>query len=256
MTSRSPDATLSGVRGRTREVLADVRGAPDEAQVHRLVQLTLPVARRVAREYRDRGVEEEDLVQVASEALVKAVRRFRPERGDDLLSYAVPTIRGEIRHYFRDAGWQVRPPRRVQELQWAVTRVTERLRQQLGREPGDSEVLDELGTDEASYREAQATYGLFRGTSLDEPVHDAEGQPVARIALLPADPQDTELAEDRMDLLRSIETLDHRDRRVLRLRFVDDLTQREIGEVLGVTQVTVSRWLERILRTLRGGLST
>ena len=242
-------------RRRTREVLDGVVGAPDERQLRQLVTLNLPVARRVAREYRDRGIEDEDLFQVASEALVKAVRRFRPERGDDLLGYAVPTIRGEIRHHFRDAGWQIRPPRRLQELQWAISRATERLRQQLGREPEDAEVREALDVDETSYREARSTFGLFRGVSLDEPVRDGEDQDVPRVATLAAEPEEPDTAEVWLDLKRLLVALDPRDRRVLTLRFVDDLTQQEIGEILGVTQVTVSRWLERILTTLRAGLS-
>lgn len=253
-TDSPPRATEHDTRRRrTREVLEGVVGAPDEGQLRQLVTLNLPVARRVAREYRDRGIEDEDLVQVASEALVKAVRRFRPERGGDLLGYAVPTMRGEIRHHFRDAGWQVRPPRRLQELQWAISRATERLRQQLGREPEDAEVRDALEVGDADYREARSTFGLFRGVSLDEPVRDGEDRDVPRVATLAAE-QEEQDTEVWIDLKRLLTALGPRDRRVLALRFVDDLTQQEIGEVLGVTQVTVSRWLERILGTLRTGL--
>ncbi len=240
-------------RRRTRELLEDADGTPNDDTLHEVVMLNLPVARRVAREYRDRGIEEEDLFQVAAEALVKAVRRFRPERGEELLGYAVPTIRGEIRHHFRDSGWQVRPPRRLQELQWAITRASERLQQKLGREPEPVEVCEVLEIDPTSYREARATFGLFRGSSLDEPVTDGEDRDVPRGATLAAEPE-TPDAELWIDLKQLISALDARDRQVLRLRFVDDLTQQEIGEQLGVTQVTVSRWLDRILGTLRSGL--
>ena len=109
-------------------------------------------------------------MQVAYEGLTKAVRRFDPSTRNDLLTYAVPTIRGEVMRHFRDHGWTVRPPRRVQELQWRVNQCIERLEHELGREPRDAEVIEELGIDEKDYREAIEAFGCFQPTSLDQPV--------------------------------------------------------------------------------------
>lgn len=226
---------------------------PDERNqvLARVVVINRGVAEAVAARFRNRGVPQEDLRQVAYEGLTKAVRRFDPQLRHDLLTYAVPTIRGELRRYFRDQGWTVRPPRRVQELQWRVNQVVEHLTQDHGREPTAQEIADGLGTTVAEYREAAEAYGCFRPVSLDQPAgHRTE----TSVGELIADEDAGSSAEARMLLAPVVRRLPERHRRILYLRFFEDLTQEEIGHDLGVTQMQVSRLLSSILGDLRDEL--
>lgn len=223
-----------------------------------VVELNLVVAEAIASRYRGRGVADDDLVQVAFEGLVKAVRRFTPADGRDLLSFAVPTIRGEIRRHFRDRGWVVRPPRRVQELRQRATGCTEQLQREQGRAPTLGEVADRLGTSEGEYREAMAASGCFRPTSLDRPVGRS---PEASTSLgdMFADPAQAhpfDRAEARIMLEPLLARLEGRDRQIVRMRFFEDLTQPEIGRRLGITQAQVSKLLARILSGLRSELES
>ena len=207
------------------------------------------VADAVAARYRNRGTSQEDLQQVAYEGLTKAVRRFDPALGEDLLTYAVPTIRGELQRYFRDQGWSVRPPRRVMELQQNILHSVDELAQRLGREPRDAEVIDRLCVEARDYAEARAAFACKRATSLDQPV-GVDGDSSLG-ALMPGEDREAAAAEARLVLAPALRTLPERDREILYLRFFEDLTQQEIGERLGVTQMQVSRLLTRILTALR-----
>src|SRR3712207_5726355 len=165
-------------RGRlTERLLIQAHGEPEARRRRELldevVLVNRGVAQAVAARYRQRGVAQDDLEQAAYEGLVKAVRKFDPTMGKDLLTYAVPTIRGEIQRYFRDQSWMVRPPRRVQELQWQVNQTIDRLSQELGRDPNEAEVKKELGASDADYRDALAAFGCFQPPSLDQPVMDS-----------------------------------------------------------------------------------
>ncbi len=215
----------------------------------RVVVINRGVAEAVASRFRNRGVPQDDLRQVAYEGLTKAVHRFDPELRNDLLTYAVPTIRGELQRYFRDQGWTVRPPRRIQELQWRVNQVIERLTQDVGREPTEQEIADELGTSVEEYRDAAEAHGCFQPASLDQTVgHQTE----TSLGELIADEDDDDSStEARMILAPVVRRLPERHRRILYLRFFEDLTQEEIGKDLGVTQMQVSRLLSRILGDLR-----
>jgi RNA polymerase sigma-B factor len=223
------------------ELLADV------------VILNAEVAEAVAARYRNRGVPDDDLCQAAYEGLVKAVNRFDPSLKHDLLSYAVPTIRGEVQRYFRDNGWTVRPPRRLQDLQWRLHRAIEELSQELGREPRTTELIERLGIDEDELGEALQAYGSFAPASLDQPVGDS--QTATRGDLIPDERDERSASEARMVLGPVVRALPERDRRILYLRFCEDLTQEEIGAELGVTQMQVSRLLTRIFRDLRRELT-
>lgn len=217
----------------------------------RVVLINRGVADSVAQRYRGRGIPIEDLQQVAYEGLTKAVRRFDPTLRKDLLTFAVPTIRGELQRYFRDLGWTVRPPRRIQELQGRATQSVGRLSQELGREPSATEVADDLGITPDEYRRSEAAVGCFTPTSLDQPAGPATGT----IGDLVADEDETLGASDaRVMLAPVVRNLSERDRRILYLRFFEDRTQSEIGEDLGVTQMQVSRLLSRILGGLRDEL--
>lgn len=226
---------------------------PDEAADLRahVILINRGVAESVAMRYRQRGVPVEDLYQVAYEGLTKAVHRFDPELRNDLLTFAVPTIRGELQRYFRDLGWTVRPPRRIQELQGRANRTQAQLTQELGREPTTDEVAATLGVDPEEYRESEAALGCFSPTSLDQPA----GQATSTIGDLIADEDEShEASEARVMIEPVVRKLSPRDQRIVYLRFFEDRTQSEIGEDLGVTQMQVSRLLSRILSGMRSDL--
>lgn len=223
---------------------ADEKAIRDE-----IIVINRCVAESIARSYNGRGIAADDLRQVAYEGLVKAVHRFRPEEGKDLLSFAVPTIRGEIRKHFRDLGWTVRPPRRLQELQQRINRVSEDLSHRLGRDPEVDEIIESAQIDRSEYDEALQAFGCFRTTSLDQPVAGAEGRSVADSVV--DDDTEVSASEARLTLEPVVRELPARDRRILYLRFYEDRTQAEIGEELGVTQMQVSRLLTGIFGRLR-----
>lgn len=218
-----------------------------------IVCLNIRIARAIAARYRGRGIAIEDLEQIACEGLIKAVQRFDPTLHHDLLSYAVPTIRGELLRSFRDLSWVIRPPRRLQELERRIACAAAELGSQLERGPTSEEVCTHLGIDRTDHREIAAAIRRFRPISLDQPlgVDDATS-----LGELVADSVDLlGVAEDRAVLAPALRELSDRDRRILYLRFVEDRTQREIGEELGVSQMQVSRWLTRIVAQLRHRLT-
>jgi RNA polymerase sigma-B factor len=237
-------------------LLARAAAAETEAERGRLhaevVMLNAEVAEAVASRYRNRGIAFDDLRQAAYEGLVKAVARFDPTLETDLLSYAVPTIRGEVQRHFRDCGWTVRPPRRLQDLQWRLHRAVDELSQDLGREPSTTELTEFLDIDQGELQEAMAAYGSFAPTSLDQPVGTSET--TSRGDLIPDEDREQSASEARLTLAPVVRVLPERDRRILYLRFCEDRTQEEIGEELGVTQMQVSRLLTRIFRDIRDRL--
>lgn len=253
-----PDCGLSRSERseQTAELLRLAHECEDPARAgalrERAVVINRGVAEAVASRYRNRGVPQEDLYQVAFEGLTKAVGRFDPSLRNDLLSYAVPTIRGELQRYFRDQGWTVRPPRRIQETQWRINQAVDQLGHRLGREPEPEEIADEVGLPVEEYREAVAAFGCFQPASLDQPVG---GEASASVGdLLPDEDHETDASEARVTLAPVVRRLSERDRRILYLRFFEDRTQEEIGQDLGVTQMQVSRLLSRILGSLREDL--
>jgi RNA polymerase sigma-B factor len=213
------------------------------------VTLNMPLARSLATRYRGRGIALADLEQVAYYGLIKAVRGFALDRGQDFRSYAVPTIRGELRRHFRDAGWVVRPPRRLQELQPRVWEAEEQLTQRLHRSPRPSEIAAHLEVAEDEVLEALSTDGCFVPASLDMPTTDGDGPVLADRR------GDIDLGYDRAEarilLGPAVRRLKARDRRIIEMRFFEGLTQQKIGEEIGVTQMQVSRLLTRILGDLR-----
>lgn len=253
----SPDSRRSAITNRLLQEAAEARAAGDALEAGRLldevVVVNMTVARGLARRYRGRGIEDEDLEQVAYVALVRAVQQFDPTRGDGFLGYAVPTIRGELRRYFRDNGWMIRPPRRVQELQTRIFAAQSELSMALGRSPSASEMAAHLEVPVDELEEALATEGCFTPTSLDRTVGPDDSE-LTLGSLLGTPDEATEAVEARTVLAPVVRRLSERDRLILRLRFFDDCTQREIAEAIGVTQTQVSRVLTRILRDLRAGL--
>ena len=222
--------------------------AERHAPVEVLIEDNLALARSMAARYRNRGIDLDDLEQVALLGLTKAAQRFDPDAGHDFLSYAVPTIRGELRRHFRDAGWMVRPPRRVQDLQARIATAQRELEAELGRSPRPSEVARHLDEGIDDVVEALSADGCFTPTSLDGTVGDGTS---TLGDLLGADDRAMESAEARVVLDPVVRTLSERDRRIVRLRFFDECTQQEIAEDIGLTQAQVSRVLTRILADLR-----
>lgn len=246
---------------RTTEILDRLKAARErhdteehDRLVEELVLINLGVAHAIAMRYRGRGLNPEDLDQVARLGLVKAAHGFDTSRQNDFLAYAVPTIRGEVRKHFRDQGWMVRPPRRIQELQSRIAAAGAELTQTLGRSPRPSEVAKHLGEDLEEVQDALAADGCFSPSSLDRPAREDGG--TATVGdLIPDDDRDQQAAEARVTLAPVVRRLSARDRRILHLRFFNGWTQEEIARDIGVTQMHVSRLLARILADLREELS-
>jgi RNA polymerase sigma-B factor len=217
-----------------------------------VVVLHMGLARAIAASYRGRGIAEEDLAQAASIALLKAARNFDPSRGVEFLSYAVVTMKGEVKRQFRDFGWMVRPPRSVQKLQGDLSRADAELTHLLGRSPTVDEVARHLDVDPDDVVEALSADGCFTPTSLDLPVGADETGVLGD--LIPGDDSAMNEAEARVMLTPAVRALPERDREVLYLRFFRQQTQAQIAEEIGVSQMQVSRILSRVLSELRGRL--
>lgn len=227
-------------------------GIERQRLIDEVVLLNLRLAESIARHYSGRGVERDDLTQVASLGLVNAAQRFDPSMGKDFVSFAVPTITGEVKRYFRDHGWTVRPPRRIQELHAAISAASAEMAQTLGTSPTPADLADYLDVDVADVLEACASHEYFtvssidyRGSAGDEtPLADALGQ----------DENGFDRADAVVALAPVCRRLRAREQRILYLRYFRGWTQQEIAQELGVTQMQVSRLLARILADLRARL--
>jgi RNA polymerase sigma-B factor len=213
---------------------------PSERQglLDAVIELHLDLAHSEASRYRSRGIALDDLRQVAALALTKAARGYDVTSGHEFLSYAVPTIRGELRKHFRDHGWMIRPPRRIQELQARINVADTELSHRLGRAPRPAEIAEHLQVCPDLVVEALASDGCFVPTSLD---HPAGGSGVTTLGdLLPYDDADHAASEARLLLAPVMQTLAERDRQILAMRFYDGLTQREIAaRILGQLRTRV-----------------
>jgi RNA polymerase sigma-B factor len=215
-----------------------------------LIERYMPLARSLALRYRRASEPLDDLIQVASVGLVKAVDRWDPDRGLAFSSYAVPTILGELRRYFRDSTWDVRPARDLQELCLAVEEAREKLWARLGRSPTVADLAEQLGRAEEEIVEAlQATEGRSV-RSLDAPVHDEEEDSASAGDLIGRHDVEFDRVEAGVTIERLTGVLDERARQILRLRFQEDLLQSEIAEQVGCSQMHVSRIIRSSLEKL------
>jgi RNA polymerase sigma-B factor len=216
-----------------------------------LIERHLALARSLARRYEGRGEPLDDLFQVANLGLIKAIDRFDPERGLSFSSYAVPTMLGELRRYFRDSGWALHVPRGMQELALKVNSAVELLSAKLGRSPSPHQIAEELDLPVEDVLEALATNAAYQTNSIDTPFRssDDEGQSVADT--VGETDQRFEAIEDRVSVAPALKSLPERDRLILHLRFVEDLTQSEIAERIGISQMHVSRLIRRALDQVR-----
>jgi RNA polymerase sigma-B factor len=221
----------------------------DAAAREEIVSRFLPMARRLAQRYRRAGEPTDDLVQVASMGLVKAVERFDVARGASFASYAVPTIEGELKRYRRDTSWAVHVPQRMRERVLEVERATERLGRTLGRSPRTDEVAEYIGLDVTDVLEAAEAATAYDAVSLDAP--QGEDGTASRSDTLGAVESRYDLVEYGASLGPAIRALPARQRAILALRFQQDMTQSEIAAVMGMSQMHVSRLLRQALGRLR-----
>jgi RNA polymerase sigma-B factor len=218
-----------------------------------LVTEHLPVAKHIARRFGHRGEPHDDLVQVATVGLINAVDRFDPERGSDFLSFAVPTIMGEVRKYFRDSSWSVRMPRRLKELHLAINAGSSRLSQNLGRAPTPSELAAHLGLSREEVHEGLAAGNAYHSASLDDLLLAEDSSNSLGNTLGSEDPE-LEVVEQREALHPLLEQLPERERKIVVMRFFGNMTQTQIAEQVGISQMHVSRLLAQTLDRLRNRL--
>ncbi len=254
-------AEVSGhaaVQAETAELFSALAAEEDPAERARLQQrittLNLPVAASIARRYRGRGEDPEDLHQVAALGLLKAVEAYDPTLGREFIVFAVPTISGEVKRHFRDKGWSIRPPRRLQELRPRLGAARSELEQDLGRSPTVSEVAAHLGVDVDEVSECLAATDQYRLHSLDQHVDDSQGSGTSVLDTLGDLDAALESTVDHLTLAPLLARLPERDRRMLTLRFEHGWTQARIAEDIGVSQMQVSRLLQDVLRRLRAAM--
>lgn len=220
----------------------------------RLVEQFIGLVEFLARRFRNRGEPLEDLVQVGTIGLLKAIDRFDLEREVEFSTYATPTIVGELKRHFRDKGWAVRVPRRLQELHLELTKVVAQLSQDLGRSPTVGEIAQAAGITEETVLEGLEIAQAYNFTSLDAPIDTEEGSSTSFADQLGTHDEHLENLEYRASLAPEMAKLPERERRILYLRFFKGLTQSEIADKLGISQMHVSRLLNRTLTRLREAL--
>ena len=241
---------------RTHDLLlqaADADGPAKDRLYEEIVLLNIEVAESIAMRYRNRGVAYEDLVQVGCLGLVKAARGFDPAKSDNFLGYAVPTILGEVKRFFRDNAWVIRPPRRLQEMQAQISAAAADWAQETGRMPTPREIADQLDESVSEVNEALAADGCFAPSSLDRTTTD-DGATLSDV--LGESEGGFDRAEAVVALRPLCRQLSERDRRIIYLRFFHEWTQAKIAEEFGVTQMQISRLLNRILGQLRAQLGS
>ncbi|MFI6369967.1 RNA polymerase sigma factor SigF [Streptomyces sp. NPDC050546] len=241
------------------EQLAVVEEGTPEYQYARstLIEMNMSLVRYAAGRFRSRGPGEmEDIVQVGMIGLIKAIDRFELTREVEFTSFAVPYIAGEIKRFFRDTSWAVHVPRRLQEARAQLTRATEELRSRLGRTPTTKELAELMCLPEEEVREARLASNGYNSASLDAAVNTGQDGETVLAEFIGTEDTALELVEDFQTLAPMIAELDERDRQILHWRFVEELTQKEIGERLGCSQMHVSRLIARLLARLRDGMLT
>jgi RNA polymerase sigma-B factor len=234
-------------------LLVEFRRTRDPRLRAELIERHLPLARRLAARYGYSAEPFDDLLQVACIGLIKAIDRYEPGNGAKLTSFAVPTILGELKRHFRDKTWALHVPRSLQDLSLKLTRETERLSKLLGRSPTAVELSDATGFSVEQVLDGQQAGSAYGASSLDEPLDAGEDGSAPLIEMLGADDEQYALVDDRLEMLAAWRELPPVQREVLRLRFVEDCTQREIGDRIGYSQMHVSRLLRQALSTLADG---
>jgi len=254
----APGEDPAVLRARAAHLFVDLRELPEQDATRRqlrdrLVELHLPLVEYLARRFTGRNEPLPDLVQVGVIGLLKSIDRFDPDRGLEFSTYATPTILGEIKRHFRDAGWLLHVPRRAQELQASLTRARDELSQQLHRAPTVAELAARLTVPEDEVIEALDVARAYAGVPL-EVLTEREGTPIDSPLLSEVD-EALERVEQRAVLRPAIDALTDREREVLLLRFIVGKSQTEIADIIGVSQMQVSRLVARSLARLRTELA-
>jgi len=234
----------------TRELFRILRETGDPKVREHLIERHEGLVRHVANAYRDSGVPYGDLIGVGHIGLVNAVDRFDPERGTKFATFAVPTIRGELRRYFRDSTWGVRVPRRVQELSLQVRDAREDLTRKLGRSPTYSELASSLSVSEEAIIEAVEVANQYELSSIDETTGSDEDSPSVADRTGEEDPA-LDLFEERSELSWALEQITPRQRVIIILRYFHELSQQQVADRLGISQMHVSRLQRRAIDQLR-----
>jgi RNA polymerase sigma-B factor len=247
---QTPKGKLAWDKERTRELFRRYKEDGDEAARDELVVSHLNLVRFLSAKFKNRGEPLDDLIQVGTIGLIKAIDRFDPERGLEFTTYATPTIMGELKRHFRDKGWSVRVPRRLQELSAKVNQTTDELTKELQRSPSTEEVATRLGVTVDEVLEAMESSSAYSSVSLEGPATDDDDAPAIIDHYASVD-QDLAASDDRMVVEDTVRNFSPREQEIVRMRFEDGLTQVEIAKRLGVSQVQVSRLLRRTLKKLQ-----
>lgn len=248
---RAPKGKDAWDKERTRELFRLYKEKGDEEARDQLIVSHLNLVRFLASKFKNRGEPLDDLVQVGTIGLIKAIDRFDPERGLEFTTYATPTILGEIKRHFRDKGWSIRVPRRLQELSAKVNQATEELTVELQRSPSVEEIAAKLGVSAEEILEAMESSGAYTSVSLEAGGTSEDDEAPALIDRLGSVDEDLDASDDRMVIDDAIRDFSPREQEIVRMRFIDGLTQVEIAKRLGVSQVQVSRLLRRTLRKIQ-----
>jgi RNA polymerase sigma-B factor len=232
-------------------LIAYHRQGDRNAREQALIEL-MPLVRALASRYSGRGEPLEDLVQVGSVGLIKAVDRFDVDRGVDFTSYAIPTVVGEIRRHFRDKAWAMHVPRRLKELSLRLSRTLDELTTELGRSPTIAELALATGVDEEDVVDALDSTNAYTTRSLHAPFEDGADDSLSD--KLGTEETGYAEVEDGALVAAGLDALDERERRIVELRFFEEMTQSQIAAEVGISQMHVSRLLRRALATMRGRL--
>ncbi len=245
----------SHLAGLFEEMAALDSGDPRREQLReKLVSGHAPLATHIASRFRHRGESADDLSQVAMLGLINAVDRFDPARGNDFLAFAIPTVMGEVRRHFRDSGWSMRVPRRLKELHLTISHAANQLSQRMGKAPTAKELAEYLELDVNDIYEGLEAGQAYNTTSLYQMVTDTESEGTMLADTLGNEDPDLEGVENREALEPLLAALPNREREILMLRFFGNMTQREIAQRVGISQMHVSRLLAETLEQLRGRL--
>jgi RNA polymerase sigma-B factor len=246
MTTRLPD----------RDLLRAYHDDGDLAAREQLIERYMSLVRSLARRYSYRGEQLDDLVQIGAIGLIKAIDRFDLSRGVELTTYATPNIIGEIKRHFRDRGWSVRVPRGLQELNVQLSRLVEELTVQLGRSPTIGELAKAANVEEEEVLEALESGRAYSSLSLSAGGGGGEDDEIDPLETIGTEEHQYEVSEDRAVLEPGFRVLDERERRILHLRFFDGLTQSQIAQQIGISQMHVSRLIRRSLEKIRDEIAS
>ncbi len=246
MAARAPD----------RDLLRAYHEEGDLTAREELIERYMSLVRSLARRYSNRGEQLDDLVQIGAIGLIKAIDRFDVERGVELTTYATPNIIGEIKRHFRDRGWSVRVPRGLQELSVKLSRLVEQLTVQEGRSPTIGELAKAAGVEEEEVLEALESSRAYSSLSLSVGGGGAGDEDVDPMEVIGTEEHEYAVSEDRAVLEPGLRVLDDRERRILHLRFYEGLTQSQIAQRIGISQMHVSRLIRRSLEKIRDEIAS